>query len=62
MTLAAEMGATVGVDVMDLRVPSRQQTVAQYFALMRSQFTAAEWRTVEAPVSDMDRLVCLSCC
>ncbi len=57
VVLAAETGSDVGVDVMDVRPVSRGQTVTQYFALMRRQFTENEWLSVCRPLDDDDKLV-----
>ena len=41
---------------MDIRPPSRGQTAAEFFALMRPQFTAGEWGRIEAPPDDAGQL------
>ncbi len=53
--LASAQGCGVGVDVMDVRSP--RQSLAEYFRLMRRQFTKAEWMHIEQQPSDDKQLV-----
>ena len=56
VVLAARGAGPVGVDVMDIRTPTRQ-SVPQYFALMQRQFTQSEWAAITKPQLEIDRLV-----
>ncbi|XP_078721204.1 L-aminoadipate-semialdehyde dehydrogenase-phosphopantetheinyl transferase isoform X1 [Lampetra fluviatilis] len=53
--LAAELGHTIGVDIMKHQLRGRQ-TTEEFFRLMSRQFTPLEWRTIRSGGSDWEKL------
>lgn len=54
--LAAESDARIGVDVMRVKNQSGSRSQADYFRLMRSQFTEQEWKFVEQPFDAFEQI------
>lgn len=56
IVLAADAGACIGVDVMEIVLRNSSETVAEFFELMESCFTINEWNVIRGGETDFEKL------